>query len=128
MSKMNRSRTSASISSFARMSNRLSGSPRARVAIEGGQVEACQLGLRCPDRTDDRVARRVGTVGGATMSALFAFLHHLAAFTLAGALAIEFVLVRSDITPANARRLLATDAAFGAASGTILVVGFLRVF
>jgi len=28
-----------------------------------------------------------------TMSTLFAFLHHLAAFTLVGALAVEFVLV-----------------------------------
>ena len=62
------------------------------------------------------------------MPALFAFLHHLAAFTLVSALAVEFVLVRSEMTPTSARRLLAIDAIYGAAAGTILVVGFLRVF
>ena len=62
------------------------------------------------------------------MSAFLAFLHHLAAFTLAGALAVEFVLIRSEINATSARRLLAADGVFGAAAGTILVVGFLRVF
>jgi len=62
------------------------------------------------------------------MSALFAFLHHLAAFALVSALAVEFVLVRSEMTPTSARRLLAIDAIYGAAAGTIIVVGFLRVF
>ena len=62
------------------------------------------------------------------MSALFAFLHHLAAFALVGALAVEFALVRTDITPTNARRILVADAIYGAAAGTILVVGMLRVF
>jgi len=31
------------------------------------------------------------------MSTLFAFLHHVAAFTLVSALAVEFVLIRSVI-------------------------------
>jgi putative membrane protein len=37
------------------------------------------------------------------MSTLFAFLHHLAAFTLVSALAVEFVLIRQDLTMAIAR-------------------------
>lgn len=32
------------------------------------------------------------------MSTLFAFLHHLAAFTLVSALAVEFVLIRQELT------------------------------
>lgn len=62
------------------------------------------------------------------MSALFAFLHHLAAFAVVSALAVELVLVRSEMTPATARRLLSVDAVYGAAAGAIVVVGFLRVF
>jgi len=33
-----------------------------------------------------------------TLPALFAFLHHVAAFTLVAALAVEFVLIREEIT------------------------------
>ena len=62
------------------------------------------------------------------MSALFAFLHHLAAFALVSAVAVELVLVRSEMTATNARRLLTIDAIYGAAAGTIIIVGFLRVF
>ena len=62
------------------------------------------------------------------MSSLFAFLHHIAAFTLVSALAIEFVLIRGELTLGNARTLLRVDAVFGLAAGVILVVGFLRVF
>ncbi len=61
------------------------------------------------------------------MSSLFAFLHHIAAFTLVSALAIEFVLIRGELTLGNARTLLRVDAVFGLAAGVILVVGFLRV-
>ena len=39
------------------------------------------------------------------MSTLFAFLHHLCAFTLVSALAIEFTLIRQELTLASARRL-----------------------
>jgi putative membrane protein len=63
-----------------------------------------------------------------TMSAVFAFLHHLAAFTLVAALAVEFVLIRGELTLANARLLQRTDIVFGIAAGVLLVVGLLRVF
>lgn len=62
------------------------------------------------------------------MSTLFAFLHHLAAFTLVAALAIEFVLVRRATDHRTMRRILVADAVFGAAAGAVLVVGLLRVF
>jgi putative membrane protein len=62
------------------------------------------------------------------MSTLFAFLHHLAAFTLVSAIAVEFVLIRQDLTASTARKLLTTDAVYGVAAGALLVIGFLRVF
>ena len=62
------------------------------------------------------------------MVAFFAFLHHLAAFALVAALAVEFVLIKSELSLANARKLLVVDQVFGAASGIVLIVGFLRVF
>jgi putative membrane protein len=62
------------------------------------------------------------------MSTLFAFLHHLCAFTLVAALAIEFTLIRQELTLASARRLLATDLMLGIAAGLLLVIGLLRVF
>jgi putative membrane protein len=62
------------------------------------------------------------------MSAFFAFLHHVAAFTLVAAIAVEFVLTRGEITAADARRLIVADAVLGASAGTLLVVGLLRVF
>jgi putative membrane protein len=62
------------------------------------------------------------------MTVLFAFLHHLAAFTLVACLALELVLLRQELTLANARRLITIDAVLGAAAGVILLVGLLRVF
>lgn len=62
------------------------------------------------------------------MSTLFAFLHHLAAFTLVGALAVEFVLIRQEITRPAAMRLLVSDTVLGASATALLVVGLLRVF
>ena len=62
------------------------------------------------------------------MSTLFAFLHHLCAFTLVSAVAIEFTLVRGELTLASARRLLATDAVLGISAAALLVIGLLRVF
>ena len=62
------------------------------------------------------------------MSTLFAFLHHVAAFTLVSALAVEFVLIRQELTLATARRLTVSDAVLGASVGLLLVVGLLRVF
>jgi putative membrane protein len=62
------------------------------------------------------------------MSTLFAFLHHLCAFTLVSAVAIEFTLIRSELTLSSARRLQVTDMVLGIAAGALLVVGLLRVF
>ena len=62
------------------------------------------------------------------MSTLFAFLHHLAAFTLVSAIAVEFVMIRQELTASTARKLLATDAVLGIAAGLLFVVGLLRVY
>jgi putative membrane protein len=62
------------------------------------------------------------------MTVLFAFLHHLAAFTLVGALAVEFVLIKQELSVATARKLAITDAVLGAAAGVLLVAGLARVF
>jgi putative membrane protein len=61
-------------------------------------------------------------------SALFAFLHHLAAFALVATLVVEFVLLRGELDPPSARCIQRTDMAFGISSGVLLVVGLLRVF
>ena len=61
------------------------------------------------------------------MSALFAFLHHIAAFTLFAAVVVEFLVIKDSLTAASARRLLKTDAILGASAGVVLVVGILRV-
>jgi putative membrane protein len=66
--------------------------------------------------------------GVAVMSTLFAFLHHLSAFTLVSALAVEFVLIRQELTLSSARRLQLADIVYGIAAGAILVIGLLRVF
>jgi uncharacterized membrane protein len=47
------------------------------------------------------------------MSTLFAFLHHVAAFTLVSTLAVELVLIRQELTLANARKLPVVDAVLG---------------
>ncbi len=62
------------------------------------------------------------------MSTLFAFLHHLCAFTLVSAVAIEFALVRQELTLSSARRLQVTDIVYGIAAGALLIIGLLRVF
>lgn len=62
------------------------------------------------------------------MSTLFAFLHHLAAFTLVAALAVEFTLIRQELTLASARRLQVTDMVLGIAAGFLFIVGLCRVF
>jgi putative membrane protein len=60
-------------------------------------------------------------------SALMAFLHHAAAFTVVAALAVEIALFRPPLTSAQARRLMIADNVFGAAAGIVLVFGLLRV-
>ena len=62
------------------------------------------------------------------MTTLFAFLHHLCAFALVAAIAVEFALVRQELTRSSARRLQVTDLVLGIAAGGLLVVGLLRVF
>jgi putative membrane protein len=62
------------------------------------------------------------------MSTLFAFLHHLCAFSLVSAVAIEFMLIKQELTLASARRLQVTDLVLGIAAGALLVIGLLRVF
>jgi putative membrane protein len=61
-------------------------------------------------------------------SALMAFLHHLAAFTLTGSILYELVTFRKDLTPAEARRIQRMDMAYGVSAALILIVGPLRVF
>ena len=62
------------------------------------------------------------------MTPFFAFLHHVAAFSLVAALAVEFILIRGEINLGTARRLRLVDMVFGMSSGVVLVVGLLRVF
>ena len=62
------------------------------------------------------------------MASFFAFLHHVTAFALVAALAVEFVLIRDELSLKTARKLMIADAVLGASAGVLLVVGFLRVF
>jgi putative membrane protein len=62
------------------------------------------------------------------MAPLFAFLHHVAAFVLFGALVVEFVLTRDALTVGSARKLLMADRIYGISAGILLVVGLGRVF
>ena len=60
-------------------------------------------------------------------SALMAFLHHVAAFTVVAALAVELALFKPPLSLTQAQRLLRTDNIYGASAGVVLVVGMLRV-
>lgn len=62
------------------------------------------------------------------MPAFFAFLHHLAAFTLVAALILEHVLIKDEFNIKTARKLQVADIIFGVSAGIVLIVGFLRVF
>ena len=57
-----------------------------------------------------------------------AFIHHLAAFVVVGALMVELVVLRNDLTIQSARSVLRMDMAYGIAALVLLVVGFVRVF
>lgn len=61
------------------------------------------------------------------LPALFAFLHHAAAFMLVASLAIERAALSGSFTLDAARQLLRADRAYGIAAGVILIVGGLRV-
>jgi putative membrane protein len=61
------------------------------------------------------------------LPAIMASVHHLAAFTLVGALAVEVALFKPPLTVMQARRIQRADMVFGIAAGVLLVVGLLRV-
>jgi putative membrane protein len=60
-------------------------------------------------------------------SALMAFLHHLAAFTVVAALVTEVALFKPPLTVGQARRLQRVDQLFGASATLLLIIGLLRV-
>ena len=60
-------------------------------------------------------------------SALMAFLHHLAAFTVVATLAVEVAMFKPPLSPLQARRLQRTDLLFGLSAAAVLVIGGLRV-
>lgn len=62
------------------------------------------------------------------VSSLFAFLYHVAAFTLVSVLSVELVLIGGEMSVQRARQLRFADLAYGAAAGIVLVIGLLRVF
>jgi putative membrane protein len=62
------------------------------------------------------------------MAALFAFLHHVAAFALFAALIVQLVNLRGTLTVDRARTIQVADMILGAAAGVLLVVGLIRVF
>ena len=59
--------------------------------------------------------------------AIMAFLHHLSAFTVVGALVAEVMLFKPPLSVAQARQLQRVDSVFGLSAGVLLVVGLLRV-
>jgi len=59
---------------------------------------------------------------------LLAILHHLLVFTLAAALAAEFVLLRPGLAGRDLNILAHIDGAYGGIAGAVVVVGVLRVF
>ncbi|HEX2998415.1 MAG TPA: DUF2214 family protein [Anaerolineales bacterium] len=61
-------------------------------------------------------------------SAIMAFLHHVAAFTLTGAIIYEHITFRKDLSLAEARRIQIMDIVYGASAGVLVIVGLLRVF
>jgi len=63
-----------------------------------------------------------------TASALFAFLHHAAAFLLVAVVMVELVVMRGELTLASARTLLRMDSVYGMCAVMLLIVGFIRVF
>lgn len=63
-----------------------------------------------------------------TTDLVLAILHHLLAFSLAGVIAAEFVLLRNEITPGAIRRLALIDRHYGLLAVLIILVGIGRVF
>jgi putative membrane protein len=63
-----------------------------------------------------------------TASALVAFVHHVAAFTLVGALMAELALFEPNLALRQARKIQRVDLTYGISAGVLLMAGFLRVF
>ena len=61
-------------------------------------------------------------------AAIFAFLHHVAAFTLTAVIVTQLVLLRGELTLTSARQLQRLDGMLGASAVVLLIVGLLRVF
>jgi putative membrane protein len=61
-------------------------------------------------------------------SALFAFLHHAAAFVLFSSLFTELILLRQQFNATLARSLLRVDAIYGASAALVVIVGLIRVY
>ncbi len=57
-----------------------------------------------------------------------AIAHHLLIFGLAAVLVVEMMLVRPQMSTADARKVALIDIAFGVLAGLILIVGFGRVY
>jgi putative membrane protein len=62
------------------------------------------------------------------MAAAFAFLHHVAAFTLFAAVVLELVSLKEGLSFQAARRILTADLVLGISAGVLLIVGLSRVF
>lgn len=62
------------------------------------------------------------------VSAIMAFLHHLAAFSLTSAIIYEHITFRKELSLAEARRIQIMDIVYGVSAGFLVVVGLLRVF
>jgi putative membrane protein len=62
------------------------------------------------------------------VSPFFAFLHHVAAFTLVAALVVEFVLIKGELNASRVRKLARADMVYGLSAIALLVIGLLRVF
>ena len=56
-----------------------------------------------------------------------AILHHLAIVTLIVLIAVEFALLKPEITTDNLRRVSKVDAAYGVTAGLVIVIGICRV-
>ena len=62
-----------------------------------------------------------------TAAAVTAFLHHIAAFALVGALMAELALFGAALDLRQARRVQRVDLVYGMSAGVLVVVGLLRV-
>ena len=62
-----------------------------------------------------------------TTDLVLAILHHLLAFSLAGIIAAEFVLIGSEMTASTVRRLARIDRHYGMVAMLVILVGAARV-